>query len=93
MRIRIQAAIESGSETLRGAVCVCEAGAAKISPGSATLTLTILDHHLRYCRLLGNLVLNLWDCGGQESFMENYYRSQKENIFRNVEVNVDFREF
>jgi hypothetical protein len=38
------------------------------------------------CRLLGNLVLNLWDCGGQESFMENYYRSQKENIFRNVEV-------
>ena len=39
-----------------------------------------------YLRLLGTLVLNLWDCGGQESFMENYYRSQRENIFRNVEV-------
>lgn len=32
------------------------------------------------------LVLNLWDCGGQESFMEQYFASQKDNIFRNVEV-------
>ena len=38
------------------------------------------------CRLLGNLVLNLWDCGGQEAFMENYFASQRDNIFRNVEV-------
>ena len=37
-------------------------------------------------RLLGNLVLNLWDCGGQEAFMENYFASQRDNIFRNVEV-------
>ena len=37
------------------------------------------------CRLLGNLVLNLWDCGGQEAFMENYFASQRDNIFRNVE--------
>lgn len=35
---------------------------------------------------MGNLVLNLWDCGGQESFMEQYFASQKDNIFRNVEV-------
>ncbi len=41
-----------------------------------------------YCRLLGNLTLNLWDCGGQEAFMENYFASQRENIFRNVEVRV-----
>lgn len=26
------------------------------------------------------------DCGGQESFMEQYFASQKDNIFRNVEV-------
>ena len=39
-----------------------------------------------FCRLLGNLVLNLWDCGGQEAFMENYFASQRDNIFRNVEV-------
>lgn len=31
-------------------------------------------------------MLNLWDCGGQESFMEQYFASQKDNIFRNVEV-------
>lgn len=35
---------------------------------------------------MGNLVLNLWDCGGQEAFMENYFASQRDNIFRNVEV-------
>ncbi len=37
-------------------------------------------------RFLGNLVLNLWDCGGQEAFMENYFSSQRDHIFRNVEV-------
>jgi Ras-related GTP-binding protein A/B len=43
-------------------------------------------------------VLNLWDCGGQEAFMENYFVSQREHIFRNVEVliyvfDVESREF
>nr|CAG8436563.1 3715_t:CDS:2 [Entrophospora candida]CAG8457607.1 1952_t:CDS:2 [Entrophospora candida] len=37
-------------------------------------------------RFLGNLVLNLWDCGGQEAFMENYFAAQRDHIFRNVEV-------
>ncbi|CAB5358347.1 unnamed protein product [Rhizophagus irregularis] len=37
-------------------------------------------------RFLGNLVLNLWDCGGQETFMENYFAAQRDHIFRNVEV-------
>eukprot|EP01038_Epipyxis_sp_PR26KG_P005937 gene5937-8185_t len=35
-------------------------------------------------RFLGNLVLNLWDCGGQYTFFGNYLES--EAIFRNVEV-------
>ena len=26
------------------------------------------------------------DCGGQESFMDNYISSQREQIFRNVEL-------
>ncbi|KAI5747974.1 hypothetical protein M8J77_020580 [Diaphorina citri] len=39
-----------------------------------------------HVRFLGNLVLNLWDCGGQEAFMENYFTSQRDNIFRNVAV-------
>lgn len=37
-------------------------------------------------RFLGNLQLNLWDCGGQDVFMENYFESQKDHIFRNVQV-------
>ncbi|XP_055695594.1 ras-related GTP-binding protein A [Lutzomyia longipalpis] len=45
-----------------------------------------IDVEHSHVRFLGNLVLNLWDCGGQESFMEQYFASQKENIFRNVAV-------
>lgn len=37
-------------------------------------------------RFLGNLKLNLWDCGGQDQFMENYFESQRENIFQHCEV-------
>ncbi len=35
---------------------------------------------------MGNLVLNLWDCGGQYRFYESYFDSQRDTIFRNVEV-------
>lgn len=45
-----------------------------------------IDVEHSHVRFLGNLTLNLWDCGGQEAFMENYFASQRENIFRNVEV-------
>merc|ERR1711972_121624 len=37
-------------------------------------------------KFLGNLRLNLWDCGGQDVFMENYFESQRETIFQNAEV-------
>jgi len=37
-------------------------------------------------RFLGNLRLNLWDCGGQDRFMENYFESQRETIFQNAHV-------
>ncbi|KAJ1530026.1 hypothetical protein HK096_008900, partial [Nowakowskiella sp. JEL0078] len=44
------------------------------------------------------MTLNLWDCGGQEVFMQNYIASQRDHIFRNVEVliyvfDVETREF
>jgi len=45
-----------------------------------------IDVEQSYVRFLGNLVLNLWDCGGQEAFMEHYFTAQRDNIFRNVEV-------
>jgi len=46
-------------------------------------TLGVENTHVRF---LGNLVLTLWDCGGQEAFMESYFESQRDQIFRNVEV-------
>ncbi|KAK1922974.1 Gtr1/RagA G protein conserved region-domain-containing protein [Papiliotrema laurentii] len=37
-------------------------------------------------RFLGSLVLNLWDCGGQNAFVDNYLTAQKDTIFANVAV-------
>jgi len=45
-----------------------------------------IDVEHSHVRFLGNLTLNLWDCGGQEAFMENYFSSQIDHIFRNVAV-------
>uniref|UniRef100_A0A0N5B0B9 Ras-related GTP-binding protein A n=1 Tax=Syphacia muris TaxID=451379 RepID=A0A0N5B0B9_9BILA len=46
-------------------------------------TMEVEHAHVRF---LGNLVLHLWDCGGQETFMENYLMAQKDQIFKNVQV-------
>ena len=51
-----------------------------------------IDVEHSHVRLLGNLTLNLWDCGGQEAFMENYFASQRENIFRLVNHTVEITE-
>jgi len=68
-----------------------------IARDTKALAATINVEHSNI-RFLGNLSLNLWDCGGQVSFMENYFDSQKDHIFRNVEVliyviDVDNRDF
>jgi Ras-related GTP-binding protein A/B len=44
----------------------------------------IVDVEHTNVRFLGNLVLNLWDCGGQYRFFESYF--ENDTIFRNVEV-------
>lgn len=46
-------------------------------------TIDVENSHVRF---LGNLALNLWDCGGQETFMESYFSSQIDHIFQNVSV-------
>lgn len=56
------------------------------NPPMITLFLFSVDVEHSHVRFLGNLVLNLWDCGGQESFMQQYFTSQRNNIFQNVEV-------
>lgn len=46
-------------------------------------TLDVEHHHVRF---LGDLVLNLWDCGGQDAFYESYFARDRETIFRSVEL-------
>ncbi|SCU99917.1 LAME_0G06348g1_1 [Lachancea meyersii CBS 8951] len=46
-------------------------------------TIDVEHSHLRF---LGNMTLNLWDCGGQDVFMENYFSQQKDHIFQMVQV-------
>ncbi|CCH59135.1 hypothetical protein TBLA_0B02930 [Henningerozyma blattae CBS 6284] len=46
-------------------------------------TIDVEHSHLRF---LGNMTLNLWDCGGQDVFMENYFTKQKDHIFQMVQV-------
>lgn len=41
------------------------------------------EHRLNF---MGNMTFNLWDCGGQDNFMNNYFMVQRETIFKNVEV-------
>ncbi|KAK4539713.1 hypothetical protein LTR36_010424 [Oleoguttula mirabilis] len=37
-------------------------------------------------RFMGNLMLNLWDCGGQDSFVESYLSNQRSHVFSSVAV-------
>ena len=46
-------------------------------------TLDVEHHHVQF---LGNLSLNLWDCGGQDAFYESYFERDRESIFSQVEV-------
>lgn len=46
-------------------------------------TLDVEHHHVRF---LGDLVLNLWDCGGQDAFYDSYFERDRETIFRSVEL-------
>ncbi|KGR00448.1 small GTP-binding protein domain [Candida albicans GC75] len=45
-----------------------------------------IDVELSHLRFLGNMTLNLWDCGGQTVFMDNYFTNQKDHIFKMVQV-------
>ena len=46
----------------------------------------VVDVQHSSVRFLGSLVLNLWDCGGQDNFYESYFQHRREHVFRNVAV-------
>eukprot|EP00915_Cephaloidophora_sp_WS-2016_P005235 GHVH01006943.1.p1 GENE.GHVH01006943.1~~GHVH01006943.1.p1 ORF type:complete len:388 (+),score=47.05 GHVH01006943.1:73-1164(+) len=43
-----------------------------------------IDH--RRVTLLGELGVSLWDCGGQDVYLESYFQNSKDLVFQNVEV-------
>ncbi|CCE82379.1 Piso0_002103 [Millerozyma farinosa CBS 7064] len=46
-------------------------------------TIDVEHSHMKF---LGNMTLNLWDCGGQDAFMDSYFTTQKDHIFKMVQV-------
>ncbi|KAI9828346.1 MAG: GTP-binding protein gtr1 [Thelocarpon impressellum] len=57
-----------------------------------------IDVEHSHVKFLGNLTLNLWDCGGQDAFVENYLTSQRVHVFSHVGVliyvfDIESREF
>lgn len=59
------------------------------NPASLTARLgATIDVEQNHVRFLGDLVLNLWDCGGQDSFMDSYLTTQRSTIFQQVGVMI-----
>jgi len=57
------------------------------SPASLTTRLgATIDYEQNHVRFFGDLILNLWDCGGQDAFMKSYLTTQKTTIFKDVGV-------
>ncbi|KAG6837253.1 hypothetical protein H0H93_012258 [Arthromyces matolae] len=59
------------------------------NPASLTSRLgATIDVEQNHVRFLGDLILNLWDCGGQDSFMDSYLTTQRSTIFQHVGVMI-----
>ncbi|KAF7295579.1 Ras-related GTP binding A [Mycena indigotica] len=57
------------------------------NPASLTSRLgATIDVEQNHVRFLGDLILNLWDCGGQDAFMDSYLTTQRSTIFQQVGV-------
>ncbi|GBE81738.1 GTP-binding protein [Sparassis crispa] len=59
------------------------------NPASLTARLgATIDVEQNHVRFLGDLILNLWDCGGQDAFMDSYLSTQQSTIFQHVGVMI-----
>src|SRR6266850_4297402 len=57
------------------------------NPASLTSRLgATIDVEQNHVRFLGDLILNLWDCGGQDAFMDSYLSTQRLTTFQHVGV-------
>ncbi|KAG8859368.1 GTP-binding protein gtr1 [Tulasnella sp. 330] len=71
----------SGKTSMRSIIFSNNVTASGTSRFGATI-----DVEQNTVRFLGSLVLNLWDCGGQDSFLDSYLTAQKATIFQHVGV-------
>ncbi|KAG9015118.1 GTP-binding protein gtr1 [Tulasnella sp. JGI-2019a] len=71
----------SGKTSMRSIIFSNNVTASGTSRFGATI-----DVEQNTVRFLGSLVLNLWDCGGQDSFLDSYLTTQKATIFQHVGV-------
>lgn len=59
------------------------------NPASLTSRLgATIDVEQNHVRFLGDLILNLWDCGGQDAFMDSYLTTQRSTMFQHVGVMI-----
>ncbi|EPT04116.1 hypothetical protein FOMPIDRAFT_1158236 [Fomitopsis schrenkii] len=59
------------------------------SPASLTARLgATIDVEQNHVRFLGDLILNLWDCGGQDAFMDTYLALHQSTMFQHVGVMI-----
>jgi Ras-related GTP-binding protein A/B len=89
--------VPQGAARRRCGLSFCESGhpddlgvgrlTASSSNNPASLTSRLgatIDVEQNHVRFLGDLILNLWDCGGQDAFMDSYLTTQRSTIFQNV---------
>ncbi|EJD02215.1 uncharacterized protein FOMMEDRAFT_168728 [Fomitiporia mediterranea MF3/22] len=79
-KVLLMGASGSGKTSMRSVI---------FSNNQASLTSRLgatIDVEQNHVRFLGDLILNLWDCGGQDSFMESYTTTQRSTIFQHVGV-------
>lgn len=73
--------VEGSGKTSMRSIIFCNYIAS--DTGRLSSTVQIENSSIKF---LGNLSFNLWDCGGQEIFVDSYLSTQKAYIFTNVEV-------
>ncbi|KAG9123455.1 hypothetical protein FRC07_014913, partial [Ceratobasidium sp. 392] len=70
----------SGKTSMRSVIFSNKTASATSRLGA---TIDVEQNHMRF---LGDLMLNLWDCGGQDNFFDSYLSSQRQTIFKDVAV-------
>eukprot|EP00906_Rhabdomonas_costata_P029130 RCo041125 len=88
--------LESGQRFKRKVLLMGKSGSGKTSMRSIIFANYIardtqrlgatIDVEHSHVKFLGDLALNLWDCGGQQAFIDTYLEGQREHVFSNVAV-------